>query len=125
MADMMPQISALREECEKRSIDIEIQVDGGISAKTIEEPALPRRDPPGRGKRGFRRGRPRKGYAATMKDIAANRHTIGPGKFFQSVASGWAPPVLLRSAAMEFICAPNSLRICSGASETLSPRSRR
>ena len=39
MADMMPKITALREECERRSLDIEIQVDGGISAKTIEEPA--------------------------------------------------------------------------------------
>ena len=40
MADMMPKISALREECEKRP---------------------PRRDRICRGKRGFRRGRPRKG----------------------------------------------------------------
>lgn len=39
MADMMPKITALCEECERRSLDIEIQVDGGISAKTIEEPA--------------------------------------------------------------------------------------
>lgn len=40
MADMMPKITALRAECEKRGIkDMEIQVDGGISEKTIAEAA--------------------------------------------------------------------------------------
>ena len=33
MADMMPKIKALRAECAKRNIDLDIQVDGGINAK--------------------------------------------------------------------------------------------
>lgn len=39
MSDMMPKIEALREECKKRNLDIEIQVDGGISLKTIDQAA--------------------------------------------------------------------------------------
>lgn len=39
MADMMPKISALKAECEKRQLEMMIQVDGGISEKTIKEPA--------------------------------------------------------------------------------------
>ncbi|MDD6021054.1 MAG: ribulose-phosphate 3-epimerase [Oscillospiraceae bacterium] len=39
MADMMPKITKLREECSKRGLDILIQVDGGISLKTIAEAA--------------------------------------------------------------------------------------
>lgn len=40
MADMMPKIVALREECAKRGIEnMDIQVDGGISEKTIGEAA--------------------------------------------------------------------------------------
>lgn len=39
MADMMPKVSALKAECVRRGLDIDIQVDGGISAKTISEPA--------------------------------------------------------------------------------------
>lgn len=34
MADMMGKITALREECAKRGLDIDIQVDGGISEQT-------------------------------------------------------------------------------------------
>lgn len=34
MADMMSKITALREECAKRGLDIDIQVDGGISEQT-------------------------------------------------------------------------------------------
>lgn len=34
MADMMGKITALREECDKRGLDIDIQVDGGISEQT-------------------------------------------------------------------------------------------
>ncbi len=71
MADMMPKISALREECEKRSIDIEIQVDGGISAKTIEEPARRGRPSLSREARFSARLTPAKAIAE-MKDIAAN-----------------------------------------------------
>ena len=36
MGDMMPKITALREECKKRNIDLDIQVDGGISLSTVE-----------------------------------------------------------------------------------------
>lgn len=36
MEDMMPKIVKLREECKKRSLDIDIQVDGGISPATVE-----------------------------------------------------------------------------------------
>ena len=36
MGDMMPKIVALREECKKRNIDLDIQVDGGISLSTVE-----------------------------------------------------------------------------------------
>lgn len=36
MADMMPKIVKLREECSKRGIDLDIQVDGGISLSTVE-----------------------------------------------------------------------------------------
>ena len=34
MADMLPKIKAIREECDKRGIDMHIQVDGGISKET-------------------------------------------------------------------------------------------
>ena len=71
MADMMPKISALREECEKRSIDIEIQVDGGISAKTIEEPARRGATVFVAGSAVFGADDPAKAIAE-MKDIAAN-----------------------------------------------------
>lgn len=36
MADMMPKIKKLRAECAKRNLDMDIQVDGGISLKTVE-----------------------------------------------------------------------------------------
>ncbi len=39
MSDMMPKIEALRKECERRNLSIEIQVDGGISLKTIDQAA--------------------------------------------------------------------------------------
>ena len=39
MADMMPKIVSLREECKKRNIDLDIQVDGGISLSTVETAA--------------------------------------------------------------------------------------
>ena len=71
MADMMPKISALREECEKRSIDIEIQVDGGISAKTIEEPVRRGATVFVAGSAVFGADDPAKAIAE-MKDIAAN-----------------------------------------------------
>ena len=71
MADMMPKISALREECEKCSIDIEIQVDGGISAKTIEEPARRGATVFVAGSAVFGANDPAKAIAE-MKDIAAN-----------------------------------------------------
>ena len=35
MGDMMPKITALKEECRKRGIDILVEVDGGISEKTV------------------------------------------------------------------------------------------
>ncbi len=34
MADMLPKIEAIRNECERRNIPMHIQVDGGISEKT-------------------------------------------------------------------------------------------
>ncbi len=34
MSDMLPKIKAIREECDKRNIEMHIQVDGGISDKT-------------------------------------------------------------------------------------------
>ena len=39
MADMMDKIIALRKECEKRGIEMDIQVDGGISLSTVETAA--------------------------------------------------------------------------------------
>ncbi len=39
MHDMMPKVSAIRKECDRRKPDMLIQVDGGISLKTIEEAA--------------------------------------------------------------------------------------
>lgn len=39
MADMMPKVTAVREECAKRGLDVDIQVDGGISMKTVDEAA--------------------------------------------------------------------------------------
>lgn len=36
MEDMMPKIVKLREECKRRNIEMDIQVDGGISLKTVE-----------------------------------------------------------------------------------------
>jgi ribulose-phosphate 3-epimerase len=39
MADMMDKIVALRAECAKRGLDMDIQVDGGISLDTVETAA--------------------------------------------------------------------------------------
>ena len=39
MADMMPKVAAVREECAQRGLDVDIQVDGGISIKTVDEAA--------------------------------------------------------------------------------------
>ncbi len=39
MADMMPKIEKLRAECAARNIDLDIQVDGGISLDTVETAA--------------------------------------------------------------------------------------
>ncbi len=39
MADMMPKIEKLRAECARRGIDLDIQVDGGISLSTVETAA--------------------------------------------------------------------------------------
>ena len=39
MQDMMEKIVKLREECKKRSIEMDIQVDGGISLDTVETAA--------------------------------------------------------------------------------------
>lgn len=36
MADMMPKIVKLREECKKRNLEMDIQVDGGIALSTVE-----------------------------------------------------------------------------------------
>ena len=36
MADMMPKIVKLREECKRRNLEIDIQVDGGVSLSTVE-----------------------------------------------------------------------------------------
>ena len=37
MADMMPKVKMLREEIERRNLTVDIQVDGGVSLKTVEE----------------------------------------------------------------------------------------
>ncbi len=39
MEDMMPKITALRAECARRGIEIDVQVDGGISLGTVETAA--------------------------------------------------------------------------------------
>ncbi len=39
MADMMDKIVKLREECKKRNLEMDIQVDGGISLDTVETAA--------------------------------------------------------------------------------------
>ncbi len=39
MADMMPKIEKLREECKRRNLEMDIQVDGGISPTTVETAA--------------------------------------------------------------------------------------
>lgn len=39
MADMMDKIVKLREECKKRNLELDIQVDGGISLATVETAA--------------------------------------------------------------------------------------
>ena len=36
MADMMPKVTALRQEIDRRGLDVDIQVDGGVSLKTVE-----------------------------------------------------------------------------------------
>ena len=35
MADMMPKVTALKNECKKRELDVLIEVDGGISENTV------------------------------------------------------------------------------------------
>jgi len=37
MADMMPKVAALREEIKRRGLNTDIQVDGGVSLKTVDE----------------------------------------------------------------------------------------
>ena len=37
MADMMPKGKKIREEIERRNLTVDIQVDGGVSLKTVEE----------------------------------------------------------------------------------------
>lgn len=37
MADMMPKVEKLRAEIQKRNLDVYIQVDGGVSLKTVEQ----------------------------------------------------------------------------------------
>lgn len=37
MADMMPKVEKLRAEIIKRGLDVDIQVDGGVSLKTVEQ----------------------------------------------------------------------------------------
>ena len=39
MEDMMPKIVKLRQECAKRNLEMDIQVDGGISLNTVETAA--------------------------------------------------------------------------------------
>ena len=39
MADMMPKVRTIREEIVKRGLNVDIQVDGGISQKTIKQAA--------------------------------------------------------------------------------------
>ncbi len=39
MTDMMPKIEKLREECKRRNLEMDIQVDGGISPSTVETAA--------------------------------------------------------------------------------------
>ena len=36
MADMMPKIVKLREDCKRRNLSLDIQVDGGVSLSTVE-----------------------------------------------------------------------------------------
>lgn len=37
MADMMPKVKKLREEIKRRNLNVDIQVDGGVSLKTVEQ----------------------------------------------------------------------------------------
>lgn len=37
MADMMPKVEKLREEISRRNLTVDIQVDGGVSLKTVEQ----------------------------------------------------------------------------------------
>lgn len=39
MADMLPKVRAIREECERRGIELLIEADGGIGAATIAQAA--------------------------------------------------------------------------------------
>ena len=34
MADMMPKVTAIKEECAKRGLEVLVEVDGGMSEKT-------------------------------------------------------------------------------------------
>ena len=39
MADMLPKVAEIREECNRRNLDVLIEVDGGIGEATIEQAA--------------------------------------------------------------------------------------
>ncbi len=39
MADMMPKVTAVKSECSKRGLDVLVEVDGGISEKTVSAAA--------------------------------------------------------------------------------------
>ncbi len=39
MADMMPKVQAIKEECKRRGLDVLIEVDGGITDKTVSAAA--------------------------------------------------------------------------------------
>lgn len=39
MSDMLPKVTAIKQECRKRKLDVLIEADGGISEKTVSEAA--------------------------------------------------------------------------------------
>lgn len=71
MADMMPKVAEIRSECEKRGLgNMYIQVDGGISEKTVAQAAAAGADVFVSGSAVFGAERPEK-VIASMKKLAA------------------------------------------------------
>ena len=84
---VVPKIRALRAEIERRGLDVDIQVDGGINPSTVAEVVAAGRERAGGGRRDLPRARPRlrgrdpgaaRGRGLTLRGGEGNRNAHPP-----------------------------------------------